>query len=192
MNKQFFLSAAVAASLFAGSTAQAQSWQLDKSHSKLGFNVTHLMVSEVDGYFKAYDAKFSNSGNDFTKANVELTADVASVNTENEKRDEHLKGPDFFDAAKYPKITFKSTGFKKVSGDNYKVMGELTMHGVTKMVTLDAICKMAVSPFTKKPVAGLRIKGKLKRADFKLSPDTPDAMVSDEILINAGGEFLQS
>ena len=86
----------------------AQAWNLDKAHAKLGFTVTHLMVSDVEGWFKTFDATLTSSKDDFSDAVITLTADVKSINTENDKRDEHLKSPDFFDAAKYPTLTFKS------------------------------------------------------------------------------------
>ena len=97
------------------------------------------MISDVDGKFKTFDLTMTSSKPDFTDAQINLTADVNSISTDQEKRDGHLKSPDFFDAAKYPTLTFKSKSITKVSGNKYKVMGDLTMHGVTKPVTLDAV-----------------------------------------------------
>ncbi|MGZ3899312.1 MAG: YceI family protein, partial [Bacteroidia bacterium] len=88
-------------------------WKVDASHSKLGFSVTHMMVSDVDGKFKLYEGNVtSKTEDDFTDATIDFTADAASINTEDEKRDGHLKSPDFFDVEKYPKISFKSTSMK--------------------------------------------------------------------------------
>ena len=127
------------ATLFALSASYAQTWTADKAHAKVGFTVTHLMLTEVDGNFKNYEAKITAAKPDLSDAVVEFSADVNSINTENDRRDTHLKSPDFFDAAKYPTITFKSTSFQKVEGKKYKLTGDLTMHGVTKPITLDAV-----------------------------------------------------
>lgn len=176
--------------VMSGVVVFAQTWSLDKSHAKLGFSVTHLMVSNVEGSFKSFDAKITSSKDDFSDAKVELTADVNSINTENDQRDEHLKKPDYFDAAQYPSITFKSTSFKKVGDKKYKAIGDLTMHGVTKPVELDVTLNgTAVHPYTKKTIAGFKVSGTLKRSDFGISPSTPAAALSDEITITSNAEF---
>lgn len=174
-------------------TAYAQTWTVDKAHAKVGFTVTHLMLSEVDGNFKTFDAKLTASKPDLSDAVIDLTADVNSINTENERRDGHLKSPDFFDAAKYPTLTFKSTSFKKVEGKKYKLMGDLTMHGVTKPVTLDAVLTGPVTmenPRGKQEKAGLKISGTLKRSDFGIGSSST-AVVSDEVELKAAGEFVK-
>ena len=141
----------LAAVVISAASADAQTWSIDKAHSKLGFGVTHLMVSDVEGSFKSVEAKITSSKDDFSDAVIELTADVNSINTDNEQRDTHLKSPDFFDAAKFGSLNFKSSSFKKVEGKKYKATGELTMHGVTKTVTLDVIFNgTAVHPYNKK------------------------------------------
>src|SRR4051794_2062960 len=94
-------------------TSFAQNWVNDPAHSKLNFTATHLLISEVDGGFKTFNAKVTSSKEDFTDAVIELTADVNSIDTGNEKRDQDLKSEKFFDAAKYPTLTFKSTSLKK-------------------------------------------------------------------------------
>jgi len=150
------------------------------------------MVSDVEGSFKNFDAKITASKEDFTDAVVELSADVASVNTDNEKRDQHLVSEDFFDAAKYPKLTFKSTSVKKVSGNKYKVAGNLTFHGVTKPVTLDATLRGVITnPQSKKTIAGFKVSGTIKRADFNFGAKYPNAMLSDEVVLNANTEFVK-
>lgn len=180
-----------AALLFSSLGAFAQNWTLDKAHSNLGFTVTHLMLSEVDGKFQNFDIKMTSAKPDFTDAQIDLTADVNSINTSQEKRDAHLKSPDFFDAAKYPTMTFKSKSITKVSGNKYKLMGDLTMHGVTKPVTLDAVINGPVTnPQNKKTLAGFKVTGEVKRADFTLGT-VPTAVVSDEIAIRASGEFAK-
>jgi polyisoprenoid-binding protein YceI len=164
-------------------------WKTDKDHAKLGFTITHLMVSDVEGWFKSFEATVTTSGKDFTDAVVVLTADVNSINTESEARDKHLKSPDFFDAEKYPTLTFKSKSFKKVNDTNYKITGDLTMHGVTKPVELDAVCRMGTNPMNKKEIAGFKITGKLKRTDFGIGASMPEAMIGDEVSIIANAEL---
>jgi polyisoprenoid-binding protein YceI len=179
-----------AALLLTSAAAFAQNWTSDKAHSKLAFTVTHLMLSEVDGSFRNFDVKMTSSKPDYTDAQIDLTADVNSIYTNEDKRDGHLKSPDFFDAAKYPTMTFKSTGIQKVEGNKYKLMGNLTMHGVTKPVTLDATITPATA-VRNKTVAGFKVTGEVKRADFTLGT-IPAAVVSDEIGIRAGGELVKN
>jgi polyisoprenoid-binding protein YceI len=169
--------------------ADNASWTLDKSHAKLGFTVTHLMVSDVDGSFGNFDAKITSSGNDFSNASAEMTADVNSINTGNDMRDNDLKGPKYFDAAKFPTLTFKSTSFKKTGENTYKVSGNLTIHGVTKPVDFDVLCRMGVHPMNKKTIAGFKITGKINRKDFGIGDSAPEAMVSNEIELVANAEF---
>jgi polyisoprenoid-binding protein YceI len=167
----------------------AQTWNLDKAHAKLGFTVTHLMVSDVEGSFKSFDATLTSSKEDFTDAVITLTADVNSINTDNDKRDAHLKSPDFFDAAKFPTLSFKSKSFTKVDGKNYKLTGDLTMHGVTKTVTLDVVYNgTIIHPMSKKPVAGFKISGTFKRSDFGVGA-AMTGMVSDEVKLIGNAEF---
>ena len=167
----------------------AQGWTLDKAHAKLGFTITHLMVSDVEGTFKTFDITLTSSKEDFSDAVVTLTADINSINTDNDKRDAHLKSPDFFDAAKFPSLTFKSKSFAKVSGKNYKLTGDLTMHGVTKTVTLDVVYNgTIIHPMTKKPVAGFKISGTIKRSDFGVG-GAMTGVLSDEVTIIGNAEF---
>jgi polyisoprenoid-binding protein YceI len=182
----------LAALSFASVSAFAQNWALDKAHSNLAFTVTHMMLSEVDGKFQDFDVKMTSAKPDFTDAQIDLTADVNSIYTNQEKRDGHLKSGDFFDAAKYPKLEFKSKSISKVSGNKYKLKGDLTMHGVTKPVTLDAVITGPVTnPQNKITLAGFKVSGEVKRADFTLGT-IPAAVVSDEITIRATGELVKA
>ncbi len=181
-----------AAALLLSASSFAQTWNLDKAHARLGFTITHMMVSDVDGSFKNFDATVTAAKPDFSDAKVQMTAQTASIYTDNDMRDEHLRKPDYFDAEKYPTVTFQSTSLKKVSEGKYKMTGNLTMHGVTKPVTMDVAYRGTIThPMTKKPVAGFKVTGKIKRTDFKISEATPNAMLSDEIIINANTEFTQ-
>ncbi|MEZ0540683.1 YceI family protein [Fibrella arboris] len=182
------------AALLTLSAANAQTWNVDKGHSRVGFSVTHLLLSEVDGNFKTFDAKITSSKEDLSDAVIELTADVNSINTDSERRDGHLKSPDFFDAAKFPTLTFKSTSFKKVEGKKYKLTGDLTMHGVTKPVTLDAFVtgpvKMKGMGGKEQEKVGLKLNGTIKRTDFGVgSPG--GTTVSEEVELKAAGEFAK-
>ena len=152
-------------------TAQTN-WNVDASHSKLGFAVTHMMVSETEGKFKIYEGQVASvkPDADFTGANINFSIDAASINTDDEKRDGHLKSPDFFDVAKYAKITFKSTSMKpgKIKG-TYTLVGDLTMHGVTKPVTLTAIgaSKIVKDPYGMERYA-FKVTGTINRIDYGL------------------------
>jgi polyisoprenoid-binding protein YceI len=183
-------SAIIAAFLVFSVATFAQTWSVDKAHSRLGFGVTHLGIAELNGSFRNFDSKITSSKDDFSDAVIELTADVNSINTENEQRDGHLKGPDFFDAAKYASFTFKSTSFKKVSGKKYKLIGDLTLHGVTKPVVLEATLNgTTTNPMSKKTMAGFHITGTIKRSDFGVAASMPAAMLSDEVVLQANTEF---
>lgn len=190
MLKQLAASALLVASM---ATAQAQStWTSDKSHSKLGFSVSHMTVSDVEGSFKNFDVSIAAPGQDWANAVITLTADVNSINTDDEGRDKHLKNEDFFDAPKYPSITFKSTSFKKKSNTIYELTGNLTMHGVTKPVKLEVhYGGSGTHPYTKKTIAGFKIKGKIKRTDFGIGTSTPSAVVGDDVEINANMEVVK-
>jgi polyisoprenoid-binding protein YceI len=179
-------------SVFSLAAFAQSTWSLDKAHSKLGLTVTHMLISDVDGAFTNFDAKITSSKDDFSDASVEMTADVNSVSTDNEKRDGHLKTEDFFDAAKYGTITFKSKSFQKVGENKYKVSGDLTLHGVTKPVTLDATLRgTTVNPMSKKTVAGFKVTGTIKRGDFSFGTKYPNAMLSEEVTITANTEFIK-
>lgn len=190
MKKLLVLLVVASAAMFAFKPAALDTWTADKSHSKLGFVVTHLMVTDVEGSFKNFTSTITTSKADFSDASIVLSADVNSVNTEDDKRDEHLKSADFFDAEKFPKLTFKSTAVKKLAGNKYKVSGLLSLHGVTKAVVLDATLRgVTVNPMSKKPIAGFKVTGTIKRSDFNLGAKYPNAMLSDEITLNANTEF---
>lgn len=190
--KKISIAAILLFSLISFKPGTESNWTVDKSHARLGFSITHLMVSEVEGSFKKFDATITGTKEDFSDAVVQLSAETNSINTENEGRDEHIKGADFLDVAKYSTLSFTSTSFKKIADKKYKVTGNLTFHGVTKPVELEATYNMGISPITKKAIVGFKITGKLKRSDFALAPSVPNAMLSDEITINANTEFAKN
>jgi polyisoprenoid-binding protein YceI len=185
--KKMTLTAGIVFSIF---TAYAQGWIMDKAHSRLVFNVTHLMVSDVEGKIKNFDVTVTTPNDDFTGTVVDLTADISSINTDNDYRDKDLKGPGFFDVAKFPTLSFKSTSFTKVDSKNFTLKGNLTIHGITKPVELDVVFNGTFqNPMNKKTVAGFRIKGNIKRKDFGVGTDFSTAVVSDEVEINANLEL---
>ena len=169
----------------------AKTWTADNVHSKVGFAITHLGINDVQGFFAKYDAKVVATKTDFSDASFELSADVASVTTGFEGLDNHLKAPDLFDATASPKFTFKSTSVASKGGKNLEVKGDLTLHGFTKSIKLDAIFNgQVVHPMTKKNVAGFKLTGKINRKDFKVGTDLPDMVASDMVTINANIEFV--
>jgi len=117
--------------------SQAAPWQIDPDHSSFQFKVRHLMVSNVKGDFTKVKGAVTMDDKDVSNLNVELVIDAASVNTGHAKRDEHLRAADFFDVAKYPTITFVSKKVTKAGPDRLQVIGDLTLHGVTKEITVD-------------------------------------------------------
>jgi len=141
-------------------------WALDPTHSEINFKVKHMMISSVSGQFKQFDSNVETNGDDFTTAKINFTADVNSISTNNEQRDGHLKTGDFFDAENHPKLSFTSEKLEKVSGDDYKLHGTLTLRGVSKPVTLDVdFGGIAVDGYGNTR-AGFSLTGKINRKDF--------------------------
>jgi len=185
--KKIILLAAVA---LMNTAVFAQTWKVNKAHSHFTFTITHLAVSDVDGVFKDFDATITAAKPDFSDAKVEFVAQTASVNTGVDKRDEHLKTADFFDAAKYPTVTFVSTGIKATSTNHYKLSGNLTLNGVTKAVILDFVYRGTIAnPMTKAPDAGFSVSGSINRSDFTFGSKFGSPMLSDEVTFKASGEF---
>lgn len=168
---------AVAGSAFAQTT-----WTIDQSHSKIGFNVTHMVVAEVEGDFNDFDGKVLTKSPDFNGADVEFSAKTASIDTDNEKRDGHLKSDDFFNAEKYPDLKFKGKLVKE--GAKYFLKGDLTIRDVTKPVTLDVTHGGTVKVGNGEK-AGFKVTGKINRQDYNLkwskTTEAGGLVVSDEV-----------
>jgi len=179
----------IAVALFSTAAFAQGTWKSDKMHSKLQFTITHLAVSDVDGEFRDFTVTINTTKPDFSDAKFELTANAASVNTAVDARDNHLKSAEFFDVANYPALTFVSTGIKKTSENHYKLSGDLTLHGVTKPVTMDLWYRGTITSPQGKPDAGFKLTGVIKRADFNFGSKYGSPMLSDEVTIQANGEF---
>ena len=157
---------------FASTSVAQTTWSFDKSHTTIGFEVTHLVITTVDGKFRSYEGTVTTKGDSFEDAKVDFTADIASIDTENEKRDEHLKSDDFFNAEKYPKLVFKGTSMKKTGKDTYKLTGDLTIRNKTKRVTLDVKHNGTVKDPWGNTKAGFRITRSINRFDYDLKWNT--------------------
>ncbi|MCX7876793.1 MAG: YceI family protein [Melioribacteraceae bacterium] len=143
-------------------------WTLDKSHSKVQFSVSHLVITDVVGQFKNYDVKVETNGDDFTNAKIEFTADVNSIDTDNEGRDKHLKSDDFFNAEKFPQIKFVGKKMEKVGDGKFKLTGDFTIRDVTKTITLDVSFRGIVKDPWGNTKAGFKVKGMVNRFDYNL------------------------
>jgi len=162
------------AALFASSLALASTWDVDTAHAQANFTVKHMMVTNVTGNLGDVKGTVEIDDKDITKSKVDVTIDVAGINTKFAKRDEHLRSPDFFDVAKFPTMTFKSTKVEK-AGDKLKVTGDLTIKGITKPVTLDVeLSKDTVeNPFSKIPTRAASATGSIDREQWGLTWNKP-------------------
>lgn len=189
MKKLFSLAiiAFLSTSLFAQTT-----WNADLMHSKLGFSITHMGIADIDGLFNKFTASATTTKADFSDAVFELSVDVASINTQVEMRDNHLRSADFFEVEKYPTMTFKSSSIKKVSENKYILYGTLTLHGISKPVSMNLWYRGTnVDEKSGKSTSGFQLTGTLKRSDFNIGPKFPAPMLSDDVQIRADGEFIK-
>ena len=172
-----------------------QTWVLDPSHSEVLFKVKHLMISTVTGHFHAFTSSVETDGDDFSTAQINFSAEIESISTGDAQRDAHLKSPDFFDAAQFPSLTFASTGLSRVSEEQYRLSGNLTMHGITKSVVLDVeFGGIAKDPWGNTK-AGFTISGKINRKDFELNwnvaLETGGILVGEEVKLHAEVQFAK-
>ncbi len=150
--------------------SETTTWKVDKNHSSVKFDITHLVVSEVEGRFKIYDGSMISEKADFSDAKITFTIDVNSIDTDNENRDKHLKSDDFFNAEQYPSIKFESTSFKPLGGNKYSLTGNLTVRDVTKAVTFDVTYGGMANAMGKTKV-GFKAKTTINRFDYNLKWD---------------------
>ncbi|EUJ46979.1 YceI family protein [Listeria riparia] len=166
-----------------------EKWNVDPAHSSIEFQVKHMMVSKVKGAFKNFSADLTLDPEDLTTANLSFTVDAASIDTRQEQRDGHLKGPDFFDVENYPSITFQSTNIVADSSNEYKVTGDLTIRTITKPITFNVEYEgTSKDPMSGNMVAGFEGTGKFNRKDFELNYnavlETGGVLIGDEVKLN--------
>ncbi len=187
----FLAVAAISSSLMAQTK-----WNVDPAHSNVRFTVSHLVISEVEGSFKKFNGSISSTSADFNGASVEFTIDVNSVYTDNTNRDGHLKGDDFFSAAKYPNMVFKSTSFKKISGNKYELLGNLTIRDVTKPIKFDVTYGGTAKDGYGNTKAGFKATGLIDRFVYGLKwnslTEAGGATVGKDITIDLKLEFAQA
>ncbi len=172
-----------------------KTWNLDKTHSTAEFSVRHLMISNVKGHFSDLSGTLSYDPRKIEQSSVQVAIPTASIDTREANRDAHLKSPDFFDAEKFPELTFRSTEWKHKNDDELLVTGDLTIHGVTRPVTL----AIEATPEVKDPWGGTRIgftgKTKINRKDFGLTwnaaLETGGVVVGEDISITIEAEFVR-
>jgi len=172
--------------MFLALSASAQKWEVEKVHSSVGFSVKHLVISKVKGNFKDFSGTINFDGKNWDKASAEMTVMMGSVDTDDEKRDAHLKSADFFDTETFPEMSFKSKKVIKGEGDAFKLVGDLTIRGVTKEVTFD--CEFnGVADFMGTTKAGFSAKAKINRQDYGVNwnktLDTGGVVVGNEVEI---------
>ena len=174
---------------------QETKWAIDPTHSKVAFKVKHLMISNVLGNFKEFEGQVSTDGDDFSTAEINFSLNTASIDTEMADRDAHLKSPDFFDAGKYPKITFSGKGMKDLGDEMFELTGDLTIKDVTKSVTLTVEYGGIMSDPWGNVKAGFSLSGKINRKDFGLNwnaaLEAGGVLVGEEVKISGDIELAK-
>jgi polyisoprenoid-binding protein YceI len=179
--------------LFPGN--QAGTWTVDKAHTNVKFSISHLVISDVEGRFKTFDGTMESSKADFSDAKINFTVEVASINTDNENRDNHLKSPDFFDAAKFPQMKFVSTSFVSLGDNKYTLVGNLTIRDVTKPVSFDVKYGGTVNAMGGTH-AGFKATTTINRFDYNLkwsnTTDSGGLVAGKDVEITLNVDFKKS
>lgn len=170
-------------------------YKIDPAHSEIHFKVKHLMITNVTGSFEKFDGTLESEAPDFTDAKVTFEADIDSISTNNAQRDGHLKSADFFDAEQFPKLTFVSTGVEKTGDNEFKLTGDLTMHGVTNSVTLDVEHGGTTGDFYGQTKVGFEANGKISRKEWGLTwggvTEAGSIVVSDDVKLAFNIQFTK-
>lgn len=171
-------------------------WNVDTDHSEVTFKVRHLVIASVTGYFKKFNASIETDGDDLENAKIHFEADINSISTNNEDRDNHLKSDDFFNASQYPKLTFVGKSLQKTGEGEYKLTGDLTIRNVTKEINLDVEGgQTAVDPYGNTKI-GFEISGKINRKEYGLKWDAVteagNTVVSDQVKIGINIQFIKA
>ena len=170
-------------------------WVSDPTHSEIIFKVKHLMITNVKGEFRDFDATILADGNDFSNAKVQVAIKADSIFTNNDDRDTHLKSGDFFDVEQYPELLFEGTSFEKLDEENYRLKGLLTINDVAKEVSLDVEFGGLVKDPYGNEKAGFSVSGKINRTDWGLNwnaaLEAGGVLVSEEVRIDAEVQFVK-
>jgi len=170
-------------------------WEIDPTHSEIGFKVKHMMFTNVSGKFKNFRSTIENEDNHFETSELSFTAEVNSLDTSNEDRDNHLRSADFFDVEEFPLISYKSTGIKKINEGQFTVSGDLTIKNVTKNITLDAEYSGLMKDPWGNTKAGVALTGKINRKNFGLTwnaaLETGGVLVGEEIKLAAEIQLIK-
>ena len=170
-------------------------WAIDPTHSEIGFKVKHMMFTNVSGKFNLFDAEIQNEEEQFDTSAITFSAEVNSINTGNDDRDNHLRSGDFFDVENFGKLTFKSTSVRKINEGQYEINGDLTIKDVTKNITLDTEYSGQMKDPWGNTKIGLSLSGKINRKDFGLSwnaaLETGGVLVGEDIKLNAEVQFVK-
>jgi len=171
-------------------------WVIDPAHSEIAFKVKHLMITNVKGVFKEFEASIYTTGNDFLTAEVDFWMNPASVDTGDEKRDEHMRSADFFDVESHKEITFTGNSYEKKGDDTYELWGDLTIKGITKRIKLDVEFAGVMKDPWGNEKAGFSINGKINRKDWGLNwnavLEAGGVLVSDTVNISCEVQLIKA
>jgi polyisoprenoid-binding protein YceI len=175
--------------------SKSTKWVIDPSHSEIFFKVRHLVIATVTGSFEKFEGTVMSEFDDFSNASIDFTADVDSINTKASDRDTHLKSADFFDAAHHPKLIFKSKSFTKEKDSQYKLIGDITIRGITREIVLDVEYGGAMKDPWGNEKVGFELAGKLNRKQFDLKWDViteaGGAVAGDEVKLQLNIELIK-
>lgn len=175
--------------------ASADTWVIDPTHSSVKFTTKYMLISEVEGSFRKFDGTFTSTQADFKDLSANMTVEVGSINTDNESRDGHLKGEDFFSADKFPTMTFKSTGIKSLGKGRLVLTGDLTIRDVTKSVEVPLVYGGTTKDPWGNTRAGFKATGTINRKEFKLTwdkkNDLGEAVVADDVTFTIDASLIK-